>query len=98
MLDIYANWCISCKEMEKFTFINLQVQSLLQITLLVEADVSTNDDDDQALLRLFDLFGPPGIIFYDPNGNETPAARLVGYIPACKFKDHLRRFVNTIDL
>ena len=98
MLDFYADWCISCKEMEALTFSNAQVQSLLKNAIVVQADVTANDKDDQALLKAFDLFGPPGIIFYDPNGHEIPAARLVGYMPAGKFTDHLRRYVKTIDL
>jgi thiol:disulfide interchange protein DsbD len=98
MLDFYADWCITCKEMDTLTFSDPQVQSLLQDALLVQADVTANDDDDQALLKAFDLFGPPGIIFYDPNGIEIPAARLVGYMPADKFTDHLRRYVKPIYL
>lgn len=98
MLDFYADWCISCKEMEAFTFTDARVQALLKDAVVVQADVTANDSADQALLKKFDLFGPPGIIFYDPNGTEIPAARVVGYMPADKFSDHLERFVKTVGI
>ena len=93
MLDFYADWCISCKEMEAFTFTDERVQELLSTAIVVQADVTANDADDQALLKKFELFGPPGIIFYDTNGNELPAARVVGFMNADKFSDHIRRFI-----
>lgn len=89
MLDFYADWCISCKEMEAFTFTDESVQAKLRNTLLIQADVTANDAADQALLKAFDLFGPPGIIFYDSNGREIPAARIVGFMPADEFNTHL---------
>ena len=98
MLDFYADWCISCKEMEAFTFTDSRVQNLLKDALVIQADVTANDSADQALLKRFDLFGPPGIIFYDANGNEIPAARVVGYMPADKFSAHLERFITTIGI
>ncbi len=94
MLDFYADWCISCKEMEAFTFTDETVQALLANTIVIQADVTANDELDQALLKEFDLFGPPGIIFYDADGNEMPAARLVGFMPADKFSNHLSRFLG----
>jgi thiol:disulfide interchange protein DsbD len=93
MLDFYADWCISCKEMDAFTFSDIQVQAMLKNVLVLQADVTANDKLDQALLKTFDLFGPPGIIFYDPNGNEIPAARLVGFMSATNFKKHLTRYI-----
>lgn len=94
MLDFYADWCISCKEMEAYTFTDSRVQAKLSNAVLVQADVTANDATDQALLKHFDLFGPPGIIFYDESGEEIPASRLVGYLPADKFSAHLDRFLS----
>ena len=81
MFDFYADWCVSCKEMEKFTFNDPQVQALLADVMLLQADVTANNDDDQALLKRFGLFGPPGIIFFGRNGREVADARVIGYQP-----------------
>ncbi|WP_429259586.1 protein-disulfide reductase DsbD [Paraburkholderia sp. GAS334] len=83
MFDFYADWCVSCKEMEKFTFSDPRVQARLQQMDLLRADVTANNADDQALLKRFKLFGPPGIIFFDRSGNEV--LRVVGYQPADVF-------------
>ena len=84
MLDFYADWCVSCKEMEKFTFTDAQVQAKLKDVLLLQADVTANSADDKALLARFKLFGPPGIVFFDKAGQEI-GYRVVGYEPAEKF-------------
>ncbi len=97
MLDFYADWCISCKEMEAFTFSDKRVQDLLSSAVVVQADVTANDAEDQALLKYFDLFGPPGIIFYDTSGTELPAARVVGFMNADNFSAHIRRFIYSGD-
>lgn len=94
MLDFYADWCVSCKEMEAFTFTDDGVHAALANALLVQADVTANDAEDQALLKQFGLFGPPGIIFYDAEGNELPGARVVGYVPADRFAEHVRRAIG----
>jgi len=78
MLDFYADWCVSCKEMERFTFADPKVQARLKDVVLLQADVTNNTADDKALLARFKLFGPPGIIFFDANGREAPY-RVVGY-------------------
>jgi thioredoxin:protein disulfide reductase len=83
MLDFYADWCVSCKEMENLTFSDARVQARLAQLNLLRADVTANNTDDQALLKRFKLFGPPGIIFFDAQGNEV--ARVVGYESADKF-------------
>lgn len=83
MLDFYADWCVSCKEMERFTFSDKRVQARLAQLQLLRADVTANNTDDQALLKRFDLFGPPGIIFFDRSGKEV--LRVVGYEPADAF-------------
>lgn len=77
MLDFYAHWCTSCKEMEQLTFSDERVQARLALMNLLRADVTANDHDDQVLLRRFKLFGPPGIIFFDAQGREL--GRVVGY-------------------
>ena len=78
MLDFYADWCTSCKEMEKLTFSDKKVKAALANTVLLQADVTANNDDDQALLKRFGLFGPPGIIFFDKTGAELKT-RVIGY-------------------
>ncbi|MDE2047885.1 MAG: protein-disulfide reductase DsbD, partial [Betaproteobacteria bacterium] len=83
MLDFYADWCVSCKEMERFTFADAQVQGKLANALLLQADVTANSADDKALLKRFNLFGPPGIIFFDGKGQEV--GRVIGFQPADKF-------------
>ena len=79
MLDFYADWCISCKEMERFTFADPAVARRLASFQLIQADVTANNDDDKALLKRFNLFGPPGIIFFDATGAERKALRVVGF-------------------
>jgi len=92
MLDFYADWCISCKEMEKFTFTDRRVQKNLSNSVLIQADVTANDAHDKALLKRFSLFGPPAIIFWDASGQELPAARVVGFMKAERFSDHIQSF------
>ncbi|MGU7783960.1 protein-disulfide reductase DsbD [Burkholderia sp. PU8-34] len=89
MLDFYADWCVSCKEMEHLTFTDSRVQERLAQLHLVRADVTANNAADQALLKRFNLFGPPGIIFFDRNGNEI--GRVVGYQAADTFLRSLDR-------
>ncbi|SAL67398.1 protein-disulfide reductase [Caballeronia cordobensis] len=89
MLDFYADWCVSCKEMEKLTFSDARVQARLAQLNLLRADVTANNADDQALLKRFKLFGPPGIIFFDAQGNEV--ARVVGYESADTFLKSLEK-------
>jgi thioredoxin:protein disulfide reductase len=89
MLDFYADWCTSCKEMEKLTFSDEKVRNALANTVLLQADVTANNDDDQALLKRFGLFGPPGIIFFDKAGNEIH--RIIGYKNAEDFTQVLNQ-------
>ena len=93
MLDFYADWCVSCKEMEKYTFTDAAVQSVLSGTLLLQADVTANDDADQALLKRFGIFGPPSIIFFGPDGAERPAYQVVGYMKAERFAPHAEQAI-----
>ncbi|MFV0370652.1 MAG: protein-disulfide reductase DsbD [Azonexus sp.] len=91
MLDFYADWCVSCKEMEKFTFTDPAVSAALAGFTLLKADVTANSDDDKALLARFKLFGPPGIIFFDARGQEISGQRVVGYQDAERFLATLRQ-------
>lgn len=84
MLDFYADWCVSCKEMEKFTFTDPRVKARLKDALLLQADVTANSEDDKALLKRFSLFGPPGLIFWDAQGQQSEH-KVIGYEPADKF-------------
>jgi len=85
MLDFYADWCVSCKEMEKLTFVDADVQKKLANFVLLQADVTPNDEKDQELYSHFKIIGPPAIIFYDTNGQERRNLRVVGYMPAKEF-------------
>lgn len=89
MLDFYADWCISCKEMERFTFSNASVQAKLKNTILLQADVTANDADDKALLQRFQLFGPPATLFFIQRGQELSDSRVVGYQDVRQFTDSL---------
>ncbi|MES2757849.1 MAG: protein-disulfide reductase DsbD [Pseudomonadota bacterium] len=91
MLDFYADWCVSCKEMEKLTFVDPGVKALLANSVLLQVDVTANDADDKALLKRFGLFGPPGIILFDPRGQEIPDSRVIGYQNVEKFTASLAK-------
>lgn len=91
MLDFYADWCVSCIEMEKLTFTDPQVKVELDRMLLLQADVTANNADDKALLKRFGLFGPPGILFFDAQGREIREARVIGFQPAPQFLGMLHK-------
>ena len=90
MLDFYADWCVSCKEMEKLTFSNARVKPKLDSMVLLQADVTANTDDDKALLKRFGLFGPPGMIFFNVKGKES--GRIIGFQPADLFVTSVSTF------
>ncbi|MCK9513723.1 MAG: protein-disulfide reductase DsbD [Pigmentiphaga sp.] len=94
MLDFYADWCVSCKEMERFTFSDPAVAQRMSQMVLVQADVTANNADHQALLRRFRLFGPPGIIFFDSQGREQTATRVIGFQNAERFGAVLDRVLG----
>jgi len=91
MLDFYADWCVSCKEMEAFTFSDADVKKRLDGMLLLQVDVTANTDEHKALLKRFSLFGPPGIIFFDAQGREIKGLRVIGY-------QNAERFLKTLNL
>ena len=90
LLDFYADWCVSCKEMEKLTFPDAKVRAQLADVVLLQADVTANNADDRALLKRFGLFGPPGIILFGKDGQERPV-RVIGYQSASRFLESLER-------
>jgi thiol:disulfide interchange protein DsbD len=91
MLDFYADWCVSCKEMEAFTFVDPRVIQRMSQMLLLKVDVTANNADDRALMKKFRLFGPPGIIFFSPGGHERKDVRVVGFQDATRFTATLDR-------
>ena len=91
LLDFYADWCVSCMEMEAYTFTDKDVQAALSNTVWLQADVTANDDQDQALLNRFDVFGPPTIIFFGPDGMQRNGYEVVGYMKAEAFAKHVRQ-------
>lgn len=90
MLDLYADWCVACKEFEKYTFSNPQVQQALGNTVLLQADVTANNAQDVALLKHLQVLGLPTILFFDADGKEHPEARVTGFMDAATFSAHLR--------
>jgi thiol:disulfide interchange protein DsbD len=89
LFDFYADWCTSCKEMEKYTFTDARVAKALENTVWLQADVTENNADDQALLNRFGIFGPPSIMFFGTDGVERKNYRVVGYMKADKFHAHV---------
>lgn len=94
MLDFSAEWCVSCQEMDDFTFSDSEVQKLLTNFVLLQADVTANDIKDKALYKKFGVFGPPAILFFDKNGQEQTAFRVVGFMSADKFRQHLKKIIQ----
>ncbi|CNH04248.1 protein-disulfide reductase DsbD [Yersinia kristensenii] len=90
MLDLYADWCVACKEFEKYTFSDDKVQRQLADTVLLQADVTANSTEHGALLRQLNVLGLPTILFFDAQGNEIPAARVTGFMNATEFLQHLQ--------
>jgi thiol:disulfide interchange protein DsbD len=91
MLDFYADWCVSCIEMEEYTFTDEGVQAALANTVLLQADVTANDEQDQELLQRFGVFGPPTIIFFGTDGQQRHGYEVVGYMKAKDFTDHVQK-------
>jgi thiol:disulfide interchange protein DsbD len=89
MLDFYADWCVSCKEMERFTFSDPKVKARLGQMVLLRVDVTGATPDDKVLLKRFRLVGPPGIVFFDASGREIEGVRVIGYQPPEKFIESL---------
>lgn len=90
MLDLYADWCVACKEFEKYTFSHPQVKQALGDTVLLQANVTANNAQDVALLKHLQVLGLPTILFFDVQGKEHPQARVTGFMDAATFSAHLR--------
>jgi thiol:disulfide interchange protein DsbD len=97
LLDFYADWCVSCKEMEAYTFTDAGVQAALSNTVWLQADVTANDELDQALLERFGVFGPPTIIFFGADGEQRYGYEVVGYMKAAAFTEHVKRALANTD-
>lgn len=91
MLDLYADWCVACKEFEKYTFSAPEVQNELANTLLLQADVTKNSPEQKALLKRLEVLGLPTIIFFGPDGQELPRSRVTGFMDAAAFTAHLQK-------
>ncbi|MFP2239591.1 protein-disulfide reductase DsbD [Pseudescherichia vulneris] len=94
MLDLYADWCVACKEFEKYTFSDPQVQQALKNSVLLQADVTRNTAQDAALLKELQVPGLPTILFFDPAGKEIPAMRVAGFMDAAAFHAHLQKLAR----
>ena len=94
MLDFYADWCIECKRMEKRTFTDPGVKQSLANTVLLQADVTANDDEDKELLKHFGLPGPPAILFFSAQGSEIRQYRLIGFLSPDKFRKHVDNAIS----
>ncbi len=91
MLDFYADWCVACKELEEYTFSDPKVQQLLKNTTLLQVDVTANSEEDKALLKRFGLYGPPGIVFFNNNGEEMTTIKTIGFQNADRFMTTLTK-------
>ena len=96
MLDFYADWCISCKEMEKYAFTHPKVLSALKGFETLQTDVTANDKTDQLFMKSLGIFGPPAILFYDRNGQEVPGSRVVGEMSGEEFAAHIIRYSESL--
>lgn len=91
MLDLYADWCVACKEFEKYTFSAPEVQNELADTMLLQADVTQNSAEQKALLERLEVLGLPTILFFGPDGHELPQSRVTGFMDATEFSTHLQK-------
>lgn len=94
MLDLYADWCVACKEFEKYTFSDGQVQSALGQLQLLQADVTANSATDSALLQHLNVLGLPTILFFDASGREIPGSRITGLMKPAAFRTHLQKLAR----
>jgi thiol:disulfide interchange protein DsbD len=98
MLDFYADWCAACVELEHFTFSDPKVQTLLANLIVTQVDVTANSEDDQAFYERFklEMFGPPVILFFAPDGQELSAYRIVGFVAATPFYEHVTKVLSEL--
>jgi len=91
LVDVYADWCVACKELETLTFADAAVRQRMAGMTLLRVDVTANSEDDRALMRKHRLFGPPALLFFRPAGDELASARVVGFQDAPTLREHLDR-------
>ncbi|WP_444543115.1 thioredoxin family protein [Methylogaea oryzae] len=91
MLDYYADWCISCKEMDRYTFADPRVRQALANAVLLQADVTASSDESDGLLKRYGLIGPPATLFFGADGRERSSFRVIGYMDAERFLQHLKQ-------
>jgi thiol:disulfide interchange protein DsbD len=96
MLDFYADWCISCKEMEKYAFSHPKVLAALEGWDTLQTDVTDNDKTDQLFMKSLGIYGPPAILFFDRNGVEIPNSRVVGEMSGEDFAAHITRYSQNL--
>ncbi|MBF4653950.1 thioredoxin family protein, partial [Serratia marcescens] len=94
MLDLYADWCVACKEFEKYTFSDAAVQASLANAVLLQADVTANGAEQAALLKHLQVLGLPTILFFDPAGQELTVQRVTGFMKAEAFNAHLQKVMR----
>lgn len=94
MLDLYADWCVACKEFSKYTFSDAGVQQALSQVQLLQADVTANSQQESALLQHLQVLGLPTILFFDAQGKEIPGSRVTGYLDAAAFQAHLQKLAR----
>jgi len=92
MVDLYADWCVACKELEKYTFSTPEVSVILNELKLIKFDITNTNENHSAYLQSMRIFGPPALFFYDKNGNEIESARVVGFIES----DDLLKILNIV--
>ena len=90
LLDFYADWCVTCKEMELFTFSDQEVTNALKTYRLIQIDMTKNTVDHQTILKQYGLFGPPAILFFDEQGQEKSSKRVIGFMKADRFLERLK--------
>jgi thiol:disulfide interchange protein DsbD len=90
LLDFYADWCVTCKEMELLTFSDEKVKAALSTYQLIQVDVTKNTVEHQRILKQYALFGPPAILFYDASGDEKVTRRVIGFMKAERFLERLQ--------
>lgn len=91
MLDLYADWCVACKEFEKYTFTDDKVQHKLNEMVVLQIDLTKNSTENTALMKYFNVLGLPTILFFDENGKELTQSRVTGFLSADKFLDWLKK-------
>lgn len=91
MLNLYADWCVACKEFEKYTFTDAKVQEKLSEMVVLQVDMTHNSAENKALMQHFNILGLPTILFFDENSNELTSSRVTGFLSADKFLDWLNK-------